>query len=71
MFQAPFDGSASESTPADGAVQAMDVLGGKGGRPIAVARPQQKYDRTPFRDQYGFWADFVHPTAMAEGAFVD
>jgi hypothetical protein len=27
----------------------------------------QKYDRTAFRPAYGFWADFIHPTAMAEG----
>jgi hypothetical protein len=30
--------------------------------------PAQKYNRVEFRDQYGFWADFVHPTAMCEGA---
>lgn len=28
----------------------------------------QKYDRAAFRPIYGFWADFIHPTAMAEGA---
>jgi len=28
----------------------------------------QKYDRSAFRDRFGFWADFIHPTAMAEGA---
>ncbi len=28
----------------------------------------QKYDRAAFRPTYGFWADFIHPTAMAEGA---
>lgn len=28
----------------------------------------QKYDRTRFRERYDFWADFIHPTAMAEGA---
>lgn len=28
---------------------------------------QQKYDRTAYKS-YGFWADFIHPTAMAEGA---
>lgn len=28
----------------------------------------QKYDRVQFRGRYGFWADFIHPTAMAEGA---
>ena len=25
-------------------------------------------DRFAFRDTYGFWADFIHPTATAEGA---
>lgn len=28
----------------------------------------QRYKREEFRDSYGFWADFIHPTAMAEGA---
>ncbi len=28
----------------------------------------QRYDRSQFRATYGFWADFIHPTAMAEGA---
>jgi hypothetical protein len=28
----------------------------------------QKYERMAFRTRYGFWADFIHPTAMAEGA---
>lgn len=28
----------------------------------------QKYDRVAFRQSYGFWADFIHPTAMSEGA---
>lgn len=28
----------------------------------------QKYDRAEFRPTQGFWADFIHPTAMAEGA---
>lgn len=28
----------------------------------------QRYDRSQFRQKYGFWADFIHPTAMAEGA---
>lgn len=28
----------------------------------------QKYDRAQFRGAHGFWADFIHPTAMAEGA---
>lgn len=45
----------------------VPYLGGKG---LANARgtAAQKYDRAQFRDQYGFWADFIHPTAMAEGA---
>ena len=29
---------------------------------------QQRYDRSLYRQQFGFWADFIHPTAMAEGA---
>lgn len=28
----------------------------------------QKYDRSAFRPIYGFWADFIHPTAISEGA---
>lgn len=28
----------------------------------------QKYDRLAFRPTFGFWADFIHPTAAAEGA---
>jgi hypothetical protein len=28
----------------------------------------QRYDRTAFRDQHGFWADFIHPTAVVEGS---
>lgn len=28
----------------------------------------QKYERAAFRPVFGFWADFIHPTAMAEGA---
>jgi hypothetical protein len=42
----------------------------QGGKGLANARgtAAQKYDRALFRDQYGFWADFIHPTAMAEGA---
>lgn len=27
----------------------------------------QKYDRAAFRPAHGFWADFIHPTAMVEG----
>jgi hypothetical protein len=28
----------------------------------------QTYDRTAYRPTFGFWADFIHPTAVAEGA---
>jgi len=28
----------------------------------------QRYDRSQFRAAFGFWADFIHPTAVAEGA---
>lgn len=28
----------------------------------------QRYNREEFRGKHGFWADFIHPTAMAEGA---
>ena len=41
--------------------------GGKGLANLRGTGPQ-KYNRAQFRDQYGFWADFIHPTAMAEGA---
>ena len=32
-----------------------------------VGSSDQKYDRATFRQDYGFWADFIHPTAMSEG----
>lgn len=41
--------------------------GGKGLMNVS-GTSTQKYDRTVFRPIYGFWADFIHPTAMAEGA---
>jgi hypothetical protein len=41
--------------------------GGKGLMNVS-GTPAQKYTRGEFRDIYGFWADFIHPTAMAEGA---
>jgi hypothetical protein len=28
----------------------------------------QKYERSVYRPTFGFWADFIHPTAAAEGA---
>lgn len=41
--------------------------GGKGLMNTA-GRTDQRYDRKLFRSQFGFWADFIHPTAIAEGA---
>jgi len=41
--------------------------GGKGLMNVS-GTSTQKYDRAVFRTIYGFWADFIHPTAMAEGA---
>lgn len=41
--------------------------GGKGLMNV-TGTPSQKYDRAQFRGTFGFWADFLHPTAMAEGA---
>ena len=42
--------------------------GGKGLMNI-TGTSAQKYNREDFRTTHGFWADFIHPTAMAEGAF--
>src|SRR4029077_13113615 len=41
--------------------------GGKGLMNVS-GTAAQKYDRTQFQGTHGFWADFIHPTAMAEGA---
>lgn len=41
--------------------------GGKGLMNIKGA-DEQRYNREEFRAAHGFWADFIHPTAMAEGA---
>ncbi|MGJ7497883.1 hypothetical protein ACSFA8_22770 [Variovorax sp. RT4R15] len=41
--------------------------GGKGLMNIEGS-PAQTYDRSVFRPTFGFWADFIHPTAKAEGA---
>ncbi len=41
--------------------------GGKGLMNIK-GTPAQRYNREEFRGTHGFWADFIHPTAMAEGA---
>lgn len=35
----------------------------------ASGQPSQRYNREDFRQSYGFWADFIHPTATAEGGF--
>jgi hypothetical protein len=41
--------------------------GGKGLMNVS-ATAAQKYNREEFHNTYGLWADFIHPTAMAEGA---
>jgi hypothetical protein len=41
--------------------------GGKGLMNL-IGTPAQRYNRADFRPTQGFWADFIHPTAMAEGA---
>ncbi|SAL85989.1 hypothetical protein AWB68_07870 [Caballeronia choica] len=41
---------------------------GKGLMNLSGDDPKQRYDRNVFRGKYGFWADFIHPTAMSEGA---
>ncbi|HXQ70250.1 MAG TPA: hypothetical protein VN844_07165 [Pyrinomonadaceae bacterium] len=41
--------------------------GGKGLMNIK-GTADQRYNREDFRGTHGFWADFIHPTAMAEGA---
>ena len=43
-------------------------FGGSKGLMNLVGTPAQKYNRADFRPVHGFWADFIHPTAMAEGA---
>ena len=46
----------------------VGYLGDKGLK-NATGTVDQKYDRAAFRPTFGFWADFIHPTAMAEGGF--
>lgn len=41
--------------------------GGKGLMNIS-GTVAQKYDRSTYRATFGFWADFIHPIAAAEGA---
>jgi len=41
--------------------------GGKGLMNIS-GTSAQRYDRSVYRPTFGFWADFIHPIAMAEGA---
>ena len=45
----------------------VSYQGLKGLMNLTQTDPAQKYDRAQFRPTYGFWADFIHPTAMAEG----
>lgn len=45
----------------------VTYLGGKGLQNLK-GTSEQRYDRESFRPAYGFWADFIHPTARAEGA---
>jgi hypothetical protein len=33
-----------------------------------IGTSAQKYNRSDFRPVHGFWADFIHPTAIVEGA---
>jgi hypothetical protein len=44
----------------------VSYLGNKGLMNI-TGTAAQKYARADFRPTFGFWADFIHPTAMAEG----
>ena len=41
--------------------------GGKGLMNL-IGTSVQRYNRADFHATHGFWADFIHPTAMAEGA---
>ena len=41
--------------------------GGKGLMNVS-GTSAHRYDRAAYRHKFGFWADFIHPTAMAEGA---
>jgi hypothetical protein len=45
----------------------VSFSGGKGLMNI-TGTTAQRYDRSAFRSQHGFWADFIHPTATVEGA---
>lgn len=45
----------------------VSYLGNKGLMNVSGGAAQ-KYDRAEFRPVHGFWADFIHPTASAEGA---
>lgn len=35
----------------------------------SIGTTRQKYDRTTAYEDFGFWAYFIHPIAMAEGGF--
>lgn len=45
----------------------VSYLGNKG-LMNTVGPASDRYERANFRPTFGFWADFIHPTAMAEGA---
>lgn len=45
----------------------VSYQGGKGLMNVS-GTSAQKYDRSVYRATFGFWADFIHPIAMAEGA---
>jgi hypothetical protein len=46
----------------------VSYQGGKGLTNV-TGTTEQKYDRSQFKATHGFWADFIHPTAIAEGGF--
>jgi hypothetical protein len=45
----------------------VSYLDTKGLMNVVGSAPSQKYDRAQFRPTFAFWADFIYPTAMAEG----
>jgi len=46
----------------------VSYLGNKGLANVK-GTPSQKYDRAAYRLTHGYWADFIHPTSVCEGAF--
>lgn len=45
----------------------VPYLGGKG-LSNTEGSTSERYDRASYRGTHGFWADFLHPTSMAEGS---